>query len=118
MRSRAPIAALLLLVSLCSQCSNEPPGPPLSAPAERGRKVFATWCSACHNAINPHARGVTGPPVARSSKELLEARILRASYPPGYQPKQAGNTMVALPQVQEHLGDLEAFLAEVPEPKR
>ncbi len=115
------LALLLGLVTMCSQCSEQPPPAKLSEAAERGRKAFALFCGACHNANNPHQKGqlgVQGPPVARSSRELLEARVLRAEYPPGYVPKQAGNTMQALTYVQPHLADIEAFLAEVPEPAK
>ncbi len=55
--------------------------------------------------------------MARASKALLEAKVLTGTYPPGHQPKQAGAQMVPLPHVKSQLGDIEAFLAEVPEPK-
>ena len=98
------------------QCTKAPVAA-LSVPAERGRITFATFCFPCHNPSNPHRNGQLGPAVARSSKELLEAKVLSGTYPPGYQPKQAGAQMAALPHVKAHLGDIEAFLAEVPEPK-
>ncbi len=109
------LAALpLLLVSV--RCTKAPPAVPLSAAGERGRIAFATFCFPCHSPINPHRNGQLGPAVARSSKELLEAKVLSGTYPPGYQPKQAGAQMVPLPHVKAQLGDIEAFLAEVPEP--
>ena len=75
-------------------------------------------CSACHNSRNPHADGMLGPAIAGSSRELLEAKVLRNEYPPGYTPKRPGTiTMAPFPFLEEKIGDLEAFLAEVPEPK-
>lgn len=108
------LTALILVLSLCSQCSNGAPRPRLSEPAERGRTAFATYCFPCHNPSDPHQSGQIGPAVARSSKELLEAKVLTGKYPPGYQPKQAGAQMVALPHVKAHLDDIAVFLAEVP----
>jgi hypothetical protein len=116
-RTSAGVAALAALAcsGLCLNCSGGNPAPRLSDAAERGRTAFASYCIPCHDAANPHNRGLLGPPVARSSKELLEARVLRGEYPPGYEPKQTGNTMVKLPHVAQHLDDIAAFLAEVPD---
>ena len=54
-------------------------------PAEMGRRVYAAYCTACHH-TDPRQDGTLGPAVAGSSYALLEARILRAEYPPGYPP--------------------------------
>ena len=66
-------------------------------------------CIACHNP-NPEISGPLGPPVKGSSRELLEARVVSASYPPGYQPKRATQQMVALPHLASHIDDLAAYL--------
>jgi len=41
---------------------------------------------------------------------LLEARILRASYPPGYKPKRSTHVMPAQPAVEPEIPALAAYL--------
>ena len=42
--------------------------------------------------------------------ELLEARVVRGEYPPGYEPKRKSKAMVPLPQVKADIPALHAFL--------
>ncbi len=109
---------LLVVVALIAfTCSgDEADAPKLSQAAERGRETFAMHCSACHNARDPFADGIQGPGVGRASRELLEARIMRAEYPKDYTPKRPSQIMVALPHLKDRIDDLAAYLAEVPEP--
>jgi mono/diheme cytochrome c family protein len=65
--------------------------------AERGRQVYLSQCTACH-ATDPSQPGPVGPPLKGSSRELLEAKMLRGEYPPGYKPKRS--TAVMPPQTQ------------------
>ena len=69
----------------------------------------AANCTACHNA-DPAKDGPLGPAIFGSSKELIEARVLRAEYPAGYTPKRKTKVMVALPQLKGDLDSLAAFL--------
>jgi len=78
-------------------------------PEARGRRVYFTYCVACHNG-DPRKDGSAGPAVAGSSRELLAARVLSQKYPPGYKPKRITQTMPVYPQVKDRLSDLEAFL--------
>jgi hypothetical protein len=41
---------------------------------------------------------------------LLEARVLRGAYPPGYTPKRPSAVMQPMPQVASSLSDLAAYL--------
>ncbi len=100
-------AALGLLVATAA-CS--PSGPDLSEAAQRGEKTYFTVCIACHNA-KPSLDGL-GPPIAGSSRELLKARVVYGSYPPGYQPKRKTQAMLAFPQLAGNVDDLAAYLAE------
>jgi mono/diheme cytochrome c family protein len=75
--------------------------------------VYLVNCTACHN-TDPALPGAVGPPVAGSPRELVEARVLRAQYPPGYTPKRPTHAMVALPQLAGSVDDLAAYLAPVP----
>lgn len=77
--------------------------------AGRGRQVYRAQCLACHNS-DPSKNGSLGPAVKGSSRELLEARILRGAYPPGYKPKRGTAIMQPMPQLASALDDLAAFL--------
>lgn len=109
--------AALAMVTACSDSGGKGRGwKNPSQAALRGEQTFALGCASCHNFKDPFSRGMQGPAIARSSRELLEARIMRAEYPPGYTPKQAGNTMAKLPQYKDRIDNLHAFLQEVPDP--
>ena len=79
------------------------------SPAGRGRQVYLAQCTACHNS-DPSKNGPLGPAVKGSSRELLEARVLRAAYPPGYKPKRGTAIMQPMPQLVSALDDLAAYL--------
>jgi mono/diheme cytochrome c family protein len=120
------LAGLLLTAALvlggCGQ--DEKPAPTAessgSAPASatrgvapgdpvKGRQVWLGQCVSCHNA-EPAKEGPVGPAVKGSSPELLEARVLRASYPAGYTPKRATKVMPARPDLAPSIPDLVAYL--------
>ena len=96
------VAALLA----CSDSAPEGGDPAL----ERGRAIYLSVCTACHNA-DPNLDGSLGPANAGSSRELLEAKLLRGSYPPGYAPKRDSQLMPRFEQLAGSLDDLAAFLA-------
>ena len=77
----------------------------------RGRAVYVANCSACHN-VDPALPGTLGPEVAGSSLELLEARLLRNTYPKGYTPKRDSRVMMALPYLKDDIGPLAAYLQQ------
>jgi mono/diheme cytochrome c family protein len=89
----APLAALVLAVAVggCSESG-------LSPGAERGRQVYLAHCVACHNA-DPAQPGAVGPPLRGSSRELLEAKVVNGTYPPGYAPKRPTKVMVPIAAV-------------------
>ena len=111
MKAGHAAAGLGLIVSLgLAACGEQ--GPPLSKPAQRGRSTYVANCTACH-AMDPTRAGALGPDIAGSSRELIEARVMRAQYPPGYTPKRATVAMVALPHLADRIDDLYAYLSEV-----
>lgn len=55
--------------------------------------------------------GALGPAVMGSSRELLEARVVRGEYPAGYTPKRESRVMIALPHLEPELDALAAFLS-------
>ena len=93
-----------------------PPRPAASVPAPaaagdpaRGRQVWLGQCVACHNP-DPSKDGPVGPAVKGASRELLEARMLRGEYPPGYTPKRNTNVMPPRPDLAPNIPDLAAYL--------
>ncbi|NNL67138.1 MAG: cytochrome c [Myxococcales bacterium] len=83
-------------------------------PIARGRASYLGNCVACHNP-NPKLAGAIGPALAGSSRELLEAKVLRNEYPPGYEPKRPTQVMVPLPHLEPEIDDLAAYLGSIPE---
>jgi mono/diheme cytochrome c family protein len=92
---------IVLLLSGCGQNGNDA--------TSRGKQVYLTECIACHNP-DPARDGVLGPAIKGASQELLEARVLRAAYPPGYTPKRSTALMPAQPKLAPKIPDLAAFL--------
>lgn len=82
-----------------------------AALARRGRAVYSTNCIACHHP-DPALDGGIGPAIAGSSFALIEARVMRNTYPEGYKPKRETRAMIALPYLAKDLAALAAYLAE------
>lgn len=99
---------LLLLAACTKPGSDGAPVSPEETLVRTGKSVYASNCIACHNP-DPTKDGPLGPAVKGSSRELIEARVLRAEYPPGYTPKRKSKVMVALPQLNAN--DLDALAA-------
>ncbi len=78
-------------------------------PAEKGRQVYLAYCTSCHGS-DPARDGPVGPAVKGASRELLEARVVRGTYPPGYTPKRTSSVMQPLPNLAADIPDLAAFL--------
>ncbi len=76
---------------------------------EEGRTIYQTRCTACHN-IDPHLPGALGPDIFGSTRELIEARVLRGEYPAGYTPKRSTKLMVPLPDLAGKIAALYAYL--------
>ena len=101
----ATLAAALLAFA---GCSGGDAGKPVT-PVARGEKVYKNVCLACH-AADPTLDGTVGPAIAGSSRELIEARVLRGSYPEGYTPKRNTHAMPQLPHLAGSIDDLTAYL--------
>lgn len=102
---------LLFLVACTKKETSSGPAQALTPEqlVEKGKSVYISNCIACHNA-DPKLDGTLGPAVAGSSKDLLEARVLRGNYPEGYKPKRATHTMVALPHLANQMDALYSYL--------
>jgi mono/diheme cytochrome c family protein len=101
--------AVLLVVLTLLGCSDEAALDPQAELLARGEKIYLGNCIACH-AKNPSEPGPVGPPVAGSSLALIEAKVLRNEYPPGYTPKRDSQAMVPLVHLEPELPALAAFL--------
>jgi mono/diheme cytochrome c family protein len=102
------VRRLLLALSTAlalSGCEQAKLGPE----AERGRTVYNGQCTACHN-FDPSQPGAVGPEIKGSSRELLEAKVVKGSYPPGYKPKRSTSVMPPQPQVAGDIAALAAYL--------
>jgi len=102
---------LILLALGVAACSQSEPGDAQAALVKRGEQVYLSNCTACH-ARDPSEPGPVGPPIAGSSLELLQAKVLRNEYPPGYTPKRDTKGMIALPHLEPELPALAAYLAQ------
>lgn len=97
----------LFLAAWTLACSADAPA--LPPEAERGRVVYAANCTSCHNA-DPAKPGSLGPEVKGASRELLEARVVRAEYPVGYAAKRPSTMMRPLPKLAGEIDALAAYL--------
>ncbi len=99
--------ALGLILAACTEDSKVPvtgDGDP-----NRGKQVYLAHCISCHNS-DPSKDGSLGPAIKGSSRELLEARIVRGTYPPGYKPKRESAIMQPMPHLASAIPDLAAYL--------
>ncbi len=106
-----PSTFAALVLSACAP----PPDPSWSEAARRGAQSYRLHCAACHGR-DPHRDGDSGPAIARASGELLRAKVLAGTYPPGHTPLRPTREMPLLPMVAERIDDLAAYLAEVAPP--
>ncbi len=107
------ILLLILVASACGKDSGQPTTSTAAGDAGRGKSIYLANCAACHN-NDPSKDGSIGPAVKGSSRELVEARVLRGAYPPGYTPKRKTVAMPPYPYLKSAIPDLAAFLASSP----
>jgi len=105
-------AALAALASATLACGGADEGGGLDAAAARGKAVYDNVCTACHN-WDPSQPGALGPAVPGASQELLEAKVLRGEYPPGYTPKLPSAAMPKYEYLAGSIGDIAAYLATI-----
>ena len=103
-RIASPVLVLASSIALagCGGSSGNPV-------ADRGKQVYLSQCISCH-AVDPAQAGGVGPAVKGSSRELLEAKLLRGAYPPGYKPKRPTQVMPPQPQLANDIDALAAHL--------
>jgi mono/diheme cytochrome c family protein len=99
-----------LSISACSKDSDRSSRSGGKGDWERGRAVYVANCVACHN-NDPSKDGPIGPALQDSPKELLEFRVLRTAYPPGYKPKRDTKVMPTFPFLKNEIPYLTAYLS-------
>ena len=102
------MSVLALVMSACSK-DDQSSESAASADWQRGRALYVGNCVACHN-NDPSRDGPIGPAIKGSSRELLEARVLTTSYPPGYKPKRPTSVMPQFPFLKEEIPYLTEYL--------
>lgn len=102
------LSVFLLLISCQKDISSTKVGP-VDPMVDKGRAIYLSTCIACHSP-DPTQNGPLGPAIHGSSKELLEARILRKAYPEGYRPKRETSLMPTFPELENEIPALHAFL--------
>jgi len=107
---RRPTPLLLVLgLAACSSGSETS----LSPLALEGQRVYQNVCIACHNG-DPVQDGSLGPAVAGASEELIYARVIEGTYPPGYEPKRPeSGVMPQFEYLKPEIPALAAYLSEV-----
>jgi mono/diheme cytochrome c family protein len=103
------LTLLALTVTACSKDSDQNAEAAKDPDWQRGRAVYVANCVACHN-NDPSKDGPIGPANKGSSRELLEARVLTTSYPPGYKPKRPTAVMPQFPFLKDEIPYLAAYL--------
>jgi mono/diheme cytochrome c family protein len=108
------VACAFMMCSACTKKSPETPAAQMTEAqlAERGKSIYLSNCTACHN-VDPTKDGSVGPALAGSSTALVEARVMKAAYPEGYKPKRETRVMVALPHLEKEIPALGAYLSSV-----
>ena len=101
--------AFLLLIAGCNLSKNEKPLTSQQKLYKKGKKVYMANCTECHH-FDPNLDGALGPKVYGSSKELIYARIMTATYPQGYEPKRTTTMMVELPELEADIPAVHYFL--------
>ena len=103
------LMGIFTLVLGCSKDSNKA-AQAKDPDLERGRAVYLANCVACHNS-DPSKDGPIGPAIKGSPKELLEWRVLRTQYPPGYKPKRNTKIMPQFPFLKSEIPYLAKYLS-------
>jgi mono/diheme cytochrome c family protein len=102
-------------LAVCALLATASCQPKKVTPVQRGRVIYMTNCVVCHNA-DPNLTGSQGPPIAGSSRELVEDRVLHLTYPPGYTPKRKTHAMRAIPTLAPEIDNIVAFLQAAAKP--
>jgi mono/diheme cytochrome c family protein len=104
------LLAAFLVLGACTKKAEQPAAPLTPEKIfEKGQQVFTMNCVSCHGP-DPKKDGPVGPAIWGSSKDLIEARVLRADYPAGYKPKRSTRLMVALPHLSGEITTLHEYL--------
>ena len=103
---RARLLAAVPAVLVLAACG---PQEELSSEAARGRQTYQAQCIACHNQ-DPARPGPIGPEVKGVPPDVVRAKVVDGTYPPGYAPKRPTKVMQPMPQLAPEIDALAAYL--------
>jgi len=106
---RLMILCCIMSLNACSKESDDKSPSAKNPDWERGRAVYVANCIACHN-NDPSKDGPLGPALKGSPKELVQFRVLRTEYPPGYTPKRNTKIMPTFPFLKDEIPYLATYL--------
>ncbi len=101
------LAVVVMAVAL-GGCSDPPSGSTNPA-AERGRQIYLAQCVSCHGP-DPASAGPIGPPIKGTPPEVIESKVVRGTYPPGYKPKRPTAAMPPIAALAPDVPALVEFL--------
>lgn len=83
---------------------------------ERGQHIYLKVCIQCHNK-DPNQVGSVGPQVVDAPLEVMTAKVMTGKYPDplpaGFIPKRSTKNMRALPQYQDEIPNIWAWVQSV-----
>lgn len=115
---RSTITLVILLIALVAvgifvaTRTEDEVGMPKTA-FEVGKRMYRSICIACHHPDPSKQYGTAaafGPPIAGSTLELLEMRVLSTSYPKGYKPKRNTQLMTTFKMTDAQLAGLHTYV--------
>ena len=75
----------------------------------KGKTIYFANCISCHNS-DPQKKGVIGPIIFGSSKEILSLKLNFGKYPEDYIPKRNTKIMPLMAHLDKQIINLFAFL--------
>ena len=106
------ILVLALLIAIVFVAIRSAEDDSNATPSERGERIFAGSCIACHHA-NLEKDVANGPPLTGTTYELLEMKLLSGKYPKGYTPKRNTHVMPLYPLTADRLRALYTYIHEL-----
>jgi len=105
-----PLLMFLVIFVLSRSVKSKPTIQKSEKLIKKGKAKYRVYCGGCHNRKDPRKKGPIGPDVWGSSLALIEARVLRKSYPKGYKPKRKTKIMPRLPHVKKYIPSIHSYL--------
>lgn len=87
---------------------------------DTGKRIWLTTCTQCHNR-DPNVKGAVGPETVDAPLEVMYAKVMTGRYPeplpPGFVPKRTTKAMRKLPQFENDIPKIWAYVQSVKKAK-